>query len=199
MKNLVTLGSLGAETPLQQLATVWKSIEDITWIWSNGVTHWYGDEKSVAYNIGAMADTNPDAYTQIKPLYDQTLAALVQFRGYYLKTQQPGGPAITDALAADLIDAGTKLESAMQAVRTEADAGNPGSVLTFLRGALELTIYMVGAIAELFAKIGSAVLNTMDFGLKNMIPLVLAGLFLWFVAPKLAAGYSSGRNSRESK
>ena len=188
-----SLMALGVESPSERLAAVWKTIEDITWIWSNGVKGTFWDEKSVAYNIGAMADTNPDAYQQIKPLYDQALAALIQFRGLYLRTTQAGGPVMTDEVANNLADAGVQLESTMQAVRSEARANNPSTVMIYLKGTIRIVGEMIVEIGRLIAKVGTGLINSIDFFSRYAPYLILGGLILYFVAPRMAMAHAQGR------
>jgi len=146
------------------------------------------DKGGTAYMIGAAADKSPEQFAGLKDAQVTLLKALADW-----KKLARSGAQTPDTL----VDSGRKLVRAFDDLNATARSATPSSIA----GAVKGTLGVVGDVGADLARYAEKINPERIFGqatwlLNNAPLLIVGGLLLWFVGPRLVQGFATRKSSR---
>ena len=149
-----------------------------------------------SYYVGTVQDLNPGAYPALRSQFNEVMTALTTWRRAYIVTKEGGASGANPVFVDTLISNGNKLYNALGQINQAAKSSRPSDFSYYVKGTAVIAAQVTGEIAQGAAKIGQDVMKAGSFLTGNLVPVVLAGLFAWFVLPKLLATYVTSKGAK---
>lgn len=141
-----------------------------------------------AYYVGTLQDTNPEAYAQVRPLYDAVLANITTWERAYKQILAGGAATADTALLQDMLTRGGALLAQLRNCAGAVKAGTPGPLISGLKAAWEITSHVVTRVTEGVSEIGSRVVSVGDFLSRNLAVVAIGLGALWLLGPMIMKG-----------
>jgi len=155
-----------------------------------------------ARRIGALADLNPAAYSDLKPASLVIQGTIIAWRAAYRKTVTDGyrPEAVTALLAA-----GAKLRRELAAMQSAAKSASPSALGYAVRGSIRVMGEVTADIAKGAAAVGRGVIEAgqSTLAIAKWWPyLAMAFAVMYFAGPQLLGsavkGWAEGRRKHVS-